>query len=126
MKHFRQTPARFALCLAVMLGTNQAGDVMGGARVERDGAAAQQPHHKHKPRKAARKPAPLPRGSSTPPGILAGPDNRASQRAVCQSQCNLERQSCDQGRNAFRDRADQLQAAQASCYLAVQGCLSRC
>ena len=38
------------------------------------------------------------RGSGTPPGLVAGPDNRASQRAVCQAQCNLERQACDQGR----------------------------
>jgi hypothetical protein len=66
------------------------------------------------------------RGSSTPPQAVTAPDARASQRAVCQSQCNLERMSCDQGRNSFRDRADQLQAVQSSCYLAVQGCLSRC
>ena len=67
------------------------------------------------------------RQQSTRPDAVIAPDQRASQRAVCQSQCNLERMSCDQGRgSAFRDRADQLQAANSSCYLAVQGCLNRC
>ena len=67
------------------------------------------------------------RASGTPPGVRPGPDRNASQRAVCQSQCNLERMGCDQGRaGAYQNRADQLQAAQASCLLAVQGCLSRC
>lgn len=62
-----------------------------------------------------------------PNAAVAGPDRTASQRAVCQSQCNLERMSCDQGRaSAFRDRSDQLQAASSSCYLAVNACLARC
>ena len=67
-------------------------------------------------------------GSSSPAsGVRQASDPRASNRAVCQSQCNLERMSCDQGRaSAFQNRADQLQAAQASCTLAVQSCLSRC
>ncbi len=69
-------------------------------------------------------------GSSTPPGADLGQDNRQSQRGVCQSQCNLQRMSCDQGRNGlsdgFQNRSDQLRAAQSSCYLAIQGCLSRC
>lgn len=67
------------------------------------------------------------RSSGTPPGVLPGPDRSGSQRAVCQSQCNLQRMACDQGRSsAYQNRADQLQAAQASCMLAVQGCLARC
>ncbi len=66
------------------------------------------------------------RGSGTPPGMVAGPDNRASQRAVCQAQCNLERMACDQGRDSFRNRSDQIQSWQSSCYLAVSSCLSRC
>ena len=66
------------------------------------------------------------RGSGTPPGAVAGPDNRASQRAVCQAQCNLERQACDQGRDSFRDRRDQITSYNSSCYLAVSSCLSRC
>lgn len=68
------------------------------------------------------------RGSSAPPQApRQATVPQSSQRAVCQSQCNLQRMSCDQGRaGAFQNRADQLQAAQASCYLAVQACLSRC
>ena len=126
MKHFRLRAVGFVLYFGVILGTVHAGDAIAANRTDRDEAVAQQSHQKRKPRKAARVLARAPRGSLTPPGVLAGPDNRGSQRAVCHSQCNLERQSCDQGRNAYRDRADQLQAAQSSCYLAVQGCLSRC
>lgn len=66
------------------------------------------------------------RGSGTPPGLAVGPDNRQSQRAVCQAQCNLERQACDQGRDSFRDRRDQITSYTSSCYLAVSSCLSRC
>jgi hypothetical protein len=58
--------------------------------------------------------------------VRPGGDPRASQRGVCQAQCNLERQSCDTRGSGFQDRADQLQAARSSCFLAVQGCLSRC
>jgi len=58
---------------------------------------------------------------------VKAPDNRASQRAVCQSQCNLERMACDQGRGAaFQNRTDQIRAQAMSCGTAVQGCLSRC
>ena len=65
--------------------------------------------------------------SSASTGARQATDPGASSRAVCQSQCNLERMSCDQGRaSAYQNRADQLQAAQASCTLAVQSCLSRC
>ena len=65
--------------------------------------------------------------SSALTGARQATDPGALSRAVCQSQCNLERMSCDQGRaSAYQNRADQLQAAQASCYLAVQSCLSRC
>jgi hypothetical protein len=53
-------------------------------------------------------------------------DRATSQRAVCLSQCNLERQTCDTRGSGFTDRADQLRAQQSSCFLAVQGCLSRC
>lgn len=65
-------------------------------------------------------------GSSTSPDLLKGQDRQQSPRAVCRSQCSLERMSCDQGNNSFQNRADQLQAAQSSCFLAVQSCLSRC
>jgi hypothetical protein len=58
--------------------------------------------------------------------VRPGADPRSSQRGVCQAQCNLERQSCDTRGTGFQDRADQLQAARSSCFLAVQGCLSRC
>lgn len=74
------------------------------------------------------------RGSSGSPDRVQGADRAQSQRAVCRAQCNLERMACDQGRNAnlapgqpgFTNRQDQIQAAQQSCYLAVQSCLSRC
>lgn len=67
------------------------------------------------------------KGSSSPPAVVRDADPKASQRAVCQSQCNLERMSCDQGRaGAFRDRSDQIQAHSSSCYLAVTSCMSRC
>lgn len=66
------------------------------------------------------------RGSSTPPPLVQGADERTSNRQVCQSQCELERQGCDQGRDAFRDRRDQITSYQSSCYLAVQSCMSRC
>ena len=75
-----------------------------------------------KPKKIKRKR----RGSSTPPERVEGDNARRSQRDVCRSQCSLERMSCDQGRDSFQNRTDQLRAAQSSCYLAVQGCLSRC
>jgi hypothetical protein len=65
-------------------------------------------------------------GSGTPPGLLKGQEQRQSGRAVCRSQCSLERMSCDQGNNGFQNRSDQLKAAQSSCFLAVQSCLSRC
>jgi len=80
------------------------------------------------------KPKPKRRGSSTPPGVVEGDNIRRSQRAVCRSQCSLERMSCDQGRTSFNNpgatgftnRADQLRATQSSCFLAVQSCQSRC
>lgn len=75
---------------------------------------------KPKPRKKKRV------GSSTPPELLQGQDQKQSERAVCRSQCSLERMGCDQGNNSFQNRSDQLQAAQQSCFLAVQSCLSRC
>jgi hypothetical protein len=65
-------------------------------------------------------------GSGTPPELLKGQDQRQSERAVCRSQCSLERMGCDQGSNSFQNRSDQIQAAQQSCFLAVQSCLSRC
>ncbi len=65
-------------------------------------------------------------GSGTQPGLADGPNQRQSEREVCRSQCSLERMSCDQGNNSFQNRSDQLQAAQSSCFLAVQSCLSRC
>ena len=76
------------------------------------------PKEKQRPRKT--------RGSSVSPKLLLGPDAQQSQQAVCRSECGLERQGCDQGRNSYQNRSDQLQAAQSSCYLAVQGCLARC
>jgi hypothetical protein len=79
-----------------------------------------------KVRKSARKRMPA-RSAYPSPTITPGVDRSSSQRAVCQSQCNLERMSCDQGRaGAFQNRSDQLQAAQSSCYVAVSACLSRC
>lgn len=74
------------------------------------------------------------RSSSTPPDRVEGSDAKRSQRSVCRSQCSLERMSCDQGRTGFNNpattgftnRSDQLRAAQSSCFLAVQSCLSRC
>jgi len=74
------------------------------------------------------------RGSSTPPGVVEGDNTRRSQRAVCRSQCSLERMSCDQrqtnfntpGATGFTNREDQLRATQSSCFLAVQSCQSRC
>lgn len=66
------------------------------------------------------------KGSGTPPELKKGPDARASQAGVCRSQCNLERQTCDGGRNGFQNRSDQIQAAQQSCFLAGQSCLQRC
>ncbi|MEQ1697552.1 MAG: hypothetical protein ABL901_17095 [Hyphomicrobiaceae bacterium] len=65
-------------------------------------------------------------GSGTPPERVKGQDQRQSERAVCRSQCNLQRMGCDQGNNSFQNRTDQLRAAQSSCFLAVQSCLSRC
>ena len=81
-----------------------------------------------KPHRAPVKPRRAARTRSLPPGDVARAiDPRSSQRGVCQSQCSLERMACDQGRaNAFRERADQLQAASSSCYLAVNACLARC
>jgi hypothetical protein len=80
--------------------------------------------------KSVRASKPKSRGSSATPGANLGPDNRQSQSNVCRSQCDLQRMSCDQGRNGlsdgFRNRSDQITASQSSCYLAVQGCLSRC
>ena len=65
-------------------------------------------------------------GSSADPGRVEGENRQQSERAVCRSQCSLERMGCDQGNNSFQNRSDQLQAAQSSCFLAVQSCLSRC
>lgn len=75
---------------------------------------------KAKPRKKKRV------GSGAPPELLKGQDQRQSERAVCRAQCNLQRMGCDQGNNSFQNRSDQLRAAQSSCFLAVQSCLSRC
>jgi hypothetical protein len=87
---------------------------------------SEKPAKAKKVRKPARKRSPA-RSAYPSPTLVPGADPRTSQRAVCQSQCNLERMSCDQGRaGAFQNRADQLQAAQSSCYLAVNACLSRC
>ena len=86
-----------------------------------DAEADAKPAKKTKAKRNAKK-----RGSSTPPDRVKGDDSKQSQRDVCRSQCSLERMSCDQGRDSFQNRTDQLRAAQSSCYLAVQSCISRC
>jgi hypothetical protein len=103
-----------------------AGEAKAAAKAEpkADGTADGKADAKAEAKDTAR---PKRRGSGTPVRPVQGPDNRASQVGVCQSQCNLERMSCDsRGAGAFRDRADQLRAGQSSCYLAVQSCLARC
>lgn len=66
-------------------------------------------------------------GGGTRVPLQPGPDRRSSNAQVCASQCNLQRSACDsRGPSSFRDRADEIRAAQSSCYLAVQSCLARC
>lgn len=66
-------------------------------------------------------------GGGTRVPLQEGPSSRQSQAGVCRSQCALERSTCDtRGAGAFRERSDQIQAYQSSCYLAVQSCLARC
>jgi hypothetical protein len=91
------------------------------------GPDADQPRAKGTRAVKKRPPLPAARSRVAVPPAPRATDPQSSQRAVCQSQCNLQRMSCDQARApGFQDRADQLQAAQASCYLAVNSCLSRC
>ena len=104
------------LILTVLLATDGR-DVRAAGDEAATGEKAPKPVHVRKRRPVTAHPVAVP---------SPAPDRQTSQRAVCQSQCNLERMSCEQGRaGAFRDRSDQLHAA-SSCNLAVSTCLSRC
>ena len=108
-----------AIAAIVLLAAVSAAPICAGG--SDDGARPPVKHHatarkRHRARTGAAEPVPT-----------RSPDRASSERTVCRSQCELQRMSCDQGRaGAYQNRTDQLQAAQASCGLAVQSCLSRC
>ena len=117
--------SRFAACLLVLVvhASNVGGACAEPKQPRADIAEPDKAAAEKQPVKKRR----IAKGSSSPSAVARDADPRSSQRAVCQSQCNLERMTCDQGRaQAFRDRSDQIQAKSSSCYLAVNSCLSRC